>query len=78
MTKYTKEGKTAEKMAQLVNDLTLDLEMVGIYLADLTSSILYNRLYQVFESARTQKEYSYSQSYQHKLQKLDREQGGTG
>jgi hypothetical protein len=62
MTRHTKESKTAEKMAQLVNDLTLDLNMVGIYLADLTSSILYNRLFEVFDSARTHKEYRYSQS----------------
>lgn len=71
MTKYTKEGKTAEKMAELVNDLTLNLDMVGIYLADLTSSILYNRLYQVFDSARVQKEYKYSQAYQQKMSKID-------
>jgi hypothetical protein len=71
MTKYTKEGRTAEKMAELVNDLTLNLDMVGIYLADLTSSILYNRLYQVFDSARTQKEYKYSQSYHQQMKKID-------
>jgi hypothetical protein len=59
MTRQTKESKTAEKMAQLVNDLTLDLNLVGIYLADLTSSILYNRLYEVFDSARTHKEKKY-------------------
>lgn len=71
MTKYTKEGRTAQKMAELVNDLTLNLDMVGIYLADLTSSILYNRLYQVFDSARTQKEYKYSQSYQAQMNKIE-------
>jgi hypothetical protein len=73
MTRNTKEGRTAEKMAELVNDLTLNLDMVGMYLADLTSSILYNRLYQVFDSARKQKEYKYSQSYQQQLDKIDRE-----
>jgi hypothetical protein len=71
MAKYTKEGRTAEKMAELVNDLTLNLDMVGIYLADLTSSILYNRLYQVFDSARTQKEYTYSQAYQRQMRNID-------
>jgi len=73
MTRNTKEGRTAEKMAELVNDLTLNLDMVGIYLADLTSSILYNRLYQVFDSARKQKEYKHSQSYQQQMDKIDRE-----
>lgn len=60
MTKFTKEGKTATELAKLVNDLTLDLEMVGIYLADLTNSVLYNRLHEVFDSARFHKEQKYS------------------
>lgn len=62
-TKYTKEGKTAQKFADLVNDLTLDLETVGIYLAGLTSSVLYNRLFEVFDSAKYHKEYMYSDEY---------------
>lgn len=61
--KHTKEAKNAEKMAGLVNDLTLDLNVMGIHLADATSSVLYNRLWEVFESARKQKEYKYSQEY---------------
>jgi len=60
MTKFTKEGKVAQQFAQLVNDLTLDLELVGIYLADLTSAVLYNRLHEVFDSARHHKEDSYT------------------
>jgi len=57
--KFTKEGKVATEFAKLVNDLTLDLELVGIYLADLTSSVLYNRLHEVFDSARFHKEETY-------------------
>ena len=48
---------------ELVNDLTLDLHMMGVYLADMTSSVLYNRLWEVFESARQHKEYKYSEEY---------------
>jgi hypothetical protein len=70
MTRYTKEGKTAEKMAGLINDITLDLDLVGRYLADLTSSVQYNRLYEVFESARKQKEYKYSEEYQKEMKRL--------
>lgn len=69
----SKESKTAEKMIQLVNDLDLDLEMVGIYVADNSSSILYNRLFQVFESARHQKEYRYSDKYRQQIEKVHRE-----
>lgn len=61
--RQAKEEKNAEKMVELVNDLTLDLHMMGVYLADMTSSVLYNRLWEVFESARKQKEYRYSQEY---------------
>lgn len=71
MDKHTKEGKTAEKIISLVNDLTLDLEMVGIYLADISSSVLYNRLCQVFDSARHQKEYRYSEEYREKMRKIE-------
>lgn len=59
MTKFTKEGKVATKFAELVNDLTLDLELVGVYLSELTSAVLYNRLHEVFDSARYHKEESY-------------------
>ena len=61
--RQTKEVKNAEKMVELVNDLTLDLHMMGVYLADMTSSVLYNRLWEVFESARQHKEYKYSEEY---------------
>ena len=56
MTKLTKEGKVARQFAELVNDFTLDIELVGVYLADLTSSVIYNRLFEVFDSARYRKE----------------------
>mgnify|MGYP001061147143 CR=1 FL=1 len=74
MTKKTNEGKVAEKFAELVNDLTLDLEIVGIYLADLTSAVLYNRLHEVFDSAKHQKENKYNKSgreeHEERLRKL--------
>lgn len=63
MAKYTKEGKTAQGFANLVNDLTLDLELVGVYLADLTSAVLYNRLFEVFDSAKFHKEHIYSKEW---------------
>jgi hypothetical protein len=61
--RQNKEEKNAEKMVELVNDLTLDLNMMGVYLADMTSSVLYNRLWEVFESARKHKEHRYSLEY---------------
>ncbi len=71
MTRYTKEGKVAEKIANSLNDITLNLELVGTHLADLTSSVQYNRFYEVFESARQQKEYKYSEAYRDKIAKVN-------
>ena len=51
----TPELKVANKMSEMVNDLTLDLDQVGVYLAS-SNSITYNRLMAVAESARYEKE----------------------
>lgn len=48
----TKEEKIAKTMIDLVNDYTIDLDMVGIYLAQQTSPLLYNRIDTVIDSAR--------------------------
>jgi len=78
MTKFTKEGKVATKFAELVNDFTLDIELVGIYLADLTSSVLYNRLFEVFDSARHHKEESYArgsrEEHEERIKEIGRQQ----
>jgi hypothetical protein len=52
----TKEEKVAKNMIQLVNDLELDLDMVGQYLGEQAPSVLYNRLDTVIDSARYEKE----------------------
>jgi hypothetical protein len=59
----TKEGKVAIKIVESVNDFDLDLDNVGMYIAQLSSSTLYNRLDVVMESAREHKEYDYSIDY---------------
>lgn len=51
----TKETKVAQAISDLVNDLSLDLDQVGIYLAT-NSSITYNRVMTIFEAARYDKE----------------------
>lgn len=47
--------KVSEKIARLVNDLTLDLEQVGIYLAR-HSNTTYRRVQEVAEASRHEKE----------------------
>ena len=53
--KQTKELKVADKISDLVNDLTLDLDQVGIYLAT-DSNISYRRFQEIAEAARFEKE----------------------
>jgi hypothetical protein len=57
MTKrLTDEEKAAKQIAKIVNDLTLDIELVGEYLANQERNVSYNRLIVVAESAQYQKE----------------------
>ncbi len=57
--RVTKEEKVAKNMIELVNDLTLDLDSVGRYVAEQSHSILYNRLDTVMDSAQYEKEKMY-------------------
>ena len=52
----TKEEKAAQKIATIVNDITLDLDFVGIHLARVAPTISYNRLMLIAESAEFEKE----------------------
>lgn len=56
----TKEGRIAQKIVESVNDFDLDLDNVGMYIAQASSSTLYNRLDTVMESAREHKHYDYT------------------
>jgi hypothetical protein len=51
MAKVSNEEKVASKMVALVNDYTLDLDMVGIYIARQSPILLFNRLQVISESA---------------------------
>jgi hypothetical protein len=50
------EEKVAEKIAEIVANVNLDLDSVGIYLARIRPSISYNRLMLIAESAEFEKE----------------------
>lgn len=52
----TKEEKVAKNMIELVNDYTLDLDSVGRYVGEQASTVLYNRLDVIIDSARYTKE----------------------
>lgn len=59
MAKITTEEKVAMKIGDLVSDLRLDLDQVGIYLARHKPSINYNRLQEIADSAYWEKENTY-------------------
>ena len=52
------EEKVAKILVYAVNDLTLDLEQVGEYVAEIANTVLYNRLQVVFETAEFEKAHS--------------------
>lgn len=51
----TIEEKIVDKISQLINDLTLDLEQLGIYFGR-TNNTTYRRLITIAESAKHEKE----------------------
>ena len=48
--------KVAEKITNLVNDVNLDLDQVGAYIARTSSNTTYRRLLEVASSAKYEKE----------------------
>lgn len=53
--KITNEEKQANKIADILSDLRLDLEMVGYYFGQNVGATLYNRLLIVLERAEEEK-----------------------
>jgi hypothetical protein len=53
----TEEEKTAEKIANLMKDSTIDLDQVGIYLGRIRPNYLYKRLILIAEVAEYETEY---------------------
>jgi hypothetical protein len=52
----TEEEKAAKKIANVVSDVRLDLDSIGIYLARYSPTVSYNRLMLIAESAEFEKE----------------------
>ena len=71
--KATKEGKAAKQLIESVNDFGLDLEYMGMYLAQLATPVLYNRLNTVLEKTRAdlkEKDTPMATEYTNKVQIL--------
>jgi pyruvate formate-lyase activating enzyme-like uncharacterized protein len=54
--RITNEERVAMKLADICSDLRLDLDMVGTYLARVAPYVSYNRLQEIAESAKEEKE----------------------
>jgi hypothetical protein len=52
----TEEEKAAKKIANVVSDVRLDLDSIGVYLARYAPTVSYNRLLLIAESAEFEKE----------------------
>lgn len=65
--KLTEEEKTAKRLETVLADLRVDLEMVGRYLARTGSTLVYNRLITVAESAQFEKETAHDRDNQYTL-----------
>lgn len=52
----TKEEKVAIQLTNILADLRLDLDLVGIYLVRLSPNVIYNRLITLTDSAQAEKE----------------------
>lgn len=52
----TKEEKVAIQLCNILADLRLDLDMIGIYLVRLSPNVIYNRLITLADSAEAEKE----------------------
>lgn len=49
--RLTEEEKVAKQLAKITNDLTLDLEQVGVVLSDISHGVSFRRLSLVVEVA---------------------------
>jgi len=58
----TKEQKVAKQIADMLNDLTLDLDMVGKYVAKHSSSVQFNRIQLIADVAQFEKEAQYDRN----------------
>ena len=54
--RLTQEERVAQQLNNIVSDVRLDLDLVGVYLVRLAPTVSYNRLMLIAESAEFEKE----------------------
>lgn len=63
----TPEEKVAKTLAQSISDVSLDLDEVGIHLANNLPNVSFRRLEEVIESAKQEKESKHVGTRQHTI-----------
>jgi hypothetical protein len=63
----SKEQKVAKQLSDMLNDITLDLDMVGKYLGIHSSSVQFNRIQLIAEIAQFEKESQYDREHHNSL-----------
>lgn len=69
----TNEERVAKVLVYSVNDLTLDLELVGEYVAELSTFVQLRRLEEIMEVAREERDGYSRDRHQDKLAELARD-----
>ena len=59
----TQEEKVASKLSEIVSDVRLDLEQVGIHLANAEPNLTLRRLNVIMETAEEEKEVIHNERY---------------
>lgn len=54
----TPEERIAKRLSDIVSDVRIDLDLVGVYLARTSPSVPYNRLREIIDSAQHEKEHN--------------------
>lgn len=54
--RVTEEERVAKKLADLLSDIRLDLDKVGMYFSQIVPTVTYNRLIIMAEAAEAEKE----------------------
>ena len=57
------ELKIAKKLSDIVSDVRIDLDLVGVYLAEIAPTVSYRRLSLITESAEAEKERQNDRTY---------------
>ena len=63
MPKFTNEERVAKKLSDAVTDVTINLDLVGLYLARAFPNVVFHRLQNIVEATEYERENKYDREY---------------